>query len=173
MSLSPTLTSVGHCRRGRANQTVIMSMLEHADRPMDDQVVIYQNDISSCWAKPQPFSSQFPPPSLLVSSLLFCVCIYLHHPALASALRSDAALMAVERSSPVFSVLSDVKYPVVVLFVLFVLFQQWRSYRRLSQFKGPFWAGITSLWMARSVSRRRAHLDLYETYLQYGTVPSP
>jgi hypothetical protein len=81
--------------------------------------------------------------------------------------------MAAKLSSAL-PVLSDGKYPLLGLFVVYVLFQQWQSYRRLSQFKGPFWAGLTSLWLARSVSRRRAHLDLYEVHQQYGAlIPLP
>lgn len=75
--------------------------------------------------------------------------------------------MAAEFSS-VLAVLSDAKYPVLVIFVIYFVFQQWQSYQRLSSFPGPFWAGLTNLWLARSVSRRRAHQDLYEVYLQYG-----
>jgi hypothetical protein len=63
-------------------------------------------------------------------------------------------------------------YPVLALFFGILLFQQLQSYRRLSNFNGPFWAGLTSLWVARSVSRRRAHLDLYDVYLQYGSPPT-
>ena len=77
--------------------------------------------------------------------------------------------MAAEFSS-VLAVLSDVKYPVLVIFVVYFVFQQWQSYRRLSSFPGPFWASLTNLWLARSVSRRRAHQDLYEVYLQYGAL---
>lgn len=73
--------------------------------------------------------------------------------------------------SPALSALSDAKYALLVLIVGFFLLQQWQSYRRLAQFKGPYWAGITNLWLARSVSRRRAHLDLFETFLQYGSSP--
>lgn len=78
--------------------------------------------------------------------------------------------MAIELSA-VLPALSDAKIPLLfVLLAVYFLFQQWQSYRRLSQFKGPLWAGLTSLWLARSVSRRQAHLDLYEVYLQYGAL---
>jgi len=77
--------------------------------------------------------------------------------------------MATDVSS-VLSILYDAKYFALVPLVVYVLWQQWQSHRRLSQFKGPFWAGITNLWLARSVSRKRAHLDLYEAYLQYGSL---
>jgi hypothetical protein len=52
-----------------------------------------------------------------------------------------------------------------------ILWKQWSSYRRLSQFKGPFWASITNLWMADMVSRKRQHMDLFEVHQRYG--PSP
>ena len=103
----------------------------------------------------------FPPLTSLLWSAQLCfafLCVL-----------SDPIIMAIEVSA-VLAILSDAKYLTLVLFIVYVLWQQWQSYRRLSQFKGPLWAGITNLWLARSVSRKRAHLDLYEAYLQYGSL---
>jgi len=49
-----------------------------------------------------------------------------------------------------------------------VIFQQYMSWRRLSQFRGPFWASVTNLWMANSIAHRRPHLDLFEVSQKYG-----
>jgi hypothetical protein len=71
-------------------------------------------------------------------------------------------------TSSALDLLYTARYSLLALFFGTLLLQQWLSYRRLSHFKGPVWASLTSLWLAGSVSRRRAHLDLYDVYLQYG-----
>lgn len=41
-------------------------------------------------------------------------------------------------------------FPILFSIVLVIITsQQYMSWRRLSQFRGPFWASITNLWMAK------------------------
>jgi hypothetical protein len=56
----------------------------------------------------------------------------------------------------------------IPLLVSVVAWQSWNSWYRLSQFRGPFWASVTNLWMANSVAHRRAHLDLFDVSEKYG-----
>lgn len=70
----------------------------------------------------------------------------------------------------VLELLWATRYQCLTLLVGLLLFQQWISWRRLSQFRGPFWASFTNLWMANSIAQRRAHLDLFEVSQEYGSV---
>jgi hypothetical protein len=71
-------------------------------------------------------------------------------------------------------VLFTFKYLLVVLFLLgVVVLVEGTSYNRLSNFKGPFWASVTNLWMAKSVYYRNAHLDLFHVYQKYGSSALP
>lgn len=65
-------------------------------------------------------------------------------------------------------VLYAVRYQILALLVGLIAWQQWLSYHRLSQFKGPFWYSVTNLWLANSILHRRAHLDLYKVYQTHG-----
>lgn len=71
--------------------------------------------------------------------------------------------------SVIFGILFNVRYLLVALFLGAYVWAQCTSYYRLSNFRGPFWASITNLWMVRSVYLRRAHLDLYHAYQKYGS----
>ena len=64
----------------------------------------------------------------------------------------------------------EVRYHVLGLLVSYILYLQWASYRRLAQFRGPFWASLTNLWMAQSISKRKSHLDLFEVSEKYGSL---
>jgi hypothetical protein len=144
-----------------------MEILSYAGAQVTDRherAVIYRNDRDHVYCLR---GASFTFPLHLPSSPLHPSSSSLY---LAFSSSSRPAIMAGELS-PALSVISDTKYPLLVLVVGFFALQQWQSYRRLAQFKGPFWAGITNLWLARSVSRRRAHLDLFETFLQYGSSP--
>jgi len=46
--------------------------------------------------------------------------------------------------------------------------QKFRSWYRLRHFKGPFLAGISRLWLVRSISGGRFHLDFMEVNQKYG-----
>lgn len=65
------------------------------------------------------------------------------------------------------------KYVVLVLFLAIITALQFKSYNRLSNFKGPFWAGMTNMWMAKSVYYRNAHLDLFRVHQNYGSTFPP
>lgn len=67
-----------------------------------------------------------------------------------------------------FDSLYAVKYELLTLVASIVIWQQWRSWHRLSNFKGPFLASLSNLWMANSIAHRRAHLDLFEVSEKYG-----
>lgn len=69
----------------------------------------------------------------------------------------------------VIELLYSARYLVGLLVAANFIWQQWVSYRRLSQFKGPFWASLTNFWMVNSVLNRRQHLDLFDVSNEYGS----
>jgi hypothetical protein len=73
-------------------------------------------------------------------------------------------------STAILELIYSTRYQILALLVGSVIWQQWASYRRLSQFKGPFWASLTNLWMANSVVNRKQHLDLFEVSKKYGLI---
>jgi CDP-diglyceride synthetase len=60
----------------------------------------------------------------------------------------------------------------LAIFLTIIVSLRWITYRRLSNFKGPFWAGITNLWLARLVYLRKPHADLFHASQKYGLRPS-
>lgn len=75
--------------------------------------------------------------------------------------------MAIINKIPDF-LLTDARYLIPALLLAIFAGFQWASYRRLSNFKGPFWAGWTNLWMLKSVYLRGQHMDLYNVSQRYG-----
>lgn len=132
--------------------------------------MIYRNDIYPVITSAAP-SEPFPPLSILFSALpsltLLSSHVCLSLPCLHCVI-THSALMSPSISSA-FDLIYTAGYPLFAVFFGAVLVQQWLSYRRLSDFKGPFWASWTSLWLVGIVNRRKTHLELYETYLQYGS----
>jgi hypothetical protein len=70
----------------------------------------------------------------------------------------------------IFDFLFTVRYVLLALLVSVLSGLQLASYRRLSNFRGPFWASVSNLWMLKSVYLRKAHLDLYHAYQKYGLI---
>ena len=84
--------------------------------------------------------------------------------------RSFSSLVTMNGIGSMLDVLFNFKYLLLISFLLgVVVLVEWISYNRLSNFKGPFWASVTNLWMAKSVYYRNAHLDLFHAYQEYGS----
>ena len=54
--------------------------------------------------------------------------------------------------------------------ILFVIANAIRSYRRLAHIPGPLLAAFSRLWLIKSLSGPRNHLDLFETTQKYGAL---
>jgi hypothetical protein len=52
------------------------------------------------------------------------------------------------------------------------LLQTFRSWYRLRHFKGPLFATLSRLWLARHVAGGRMHLDFQEVNQKYGVYPT-
>lgn len=70
----------------------------------------------------------------------------------------------------ILSFLFAARYLLLGISLTIIVSLQWTAYRRLSNFKGPFWAGITNFWLARRVYLRQTHTDLFHASLKYGFV---
>jgi hypothetical protein len=63
----------------------------------------------------------------------------------------------------------DNKYLITFIFVaIYQSWKQWVSYHRLAKFKGPFWASVTNLWMARNMVSGEIHKKVSSTMEEYG-----
>jgi hypothetical protein len=58
---------------------------------------------------------------------------------------------------------------ILVFIVGVYLAQTFRSWYRLRHFKGPLIATLSRIWLVRTVSKGRLHLDFYEVNQKYGT----
>jgi hypothetical protein len=58
-----------------------------------------------------------------------------------------------------------------IIFISLVSFvvQKYVVYRRLAQFRGPFWASFTELWVVRVTFQSRVHTAMRELSETYGT----
>lgn len=58
----------------------------------------------------------------------------------------------------------------ILVFVLVVAYAiyQYFVYQRLAQFKGPLWASLTELWLAKVTWESRIHTELREINDRYG-----
>lgn len=57
---------------------------------------------------------------------------------------------------------------VLLSFAGWYLLQTFRSWYRLRHFKGPVFATLSRLWLARHVAGGRMHLDFQEVNQKYG-----
>ncbi|KAF4637192.1 hypothetical protein G7Y89_g902 [Cudoniella acicularis] len=60
------------------------------------------------------------------------------------------------------------RYQILLLVVGPIIWQQWRSYRRLSHFKGPSFAAFSNLWMSSAIATNKQYLELYRVCQKYG-----
>ncbi|KAH0537755.1 hypothetical protein FGG08_005503 [Glutinoglossum americanum] len=66
--------------------------------------------------------------------------------------------------------LSIVGYLVVVCSIAYFAINRYLVYRRLKQFKGPWIAAVSKLWMVKSTYRGTMHLDVADACRRYGHI---
>jgi len=60
------------------------------------------------------------------------------------------------------------KLEIALLAISFFAWTEWKSYQRLSQFKGPALARFSNLFMFNVIGRKRMNLELHEVSQTYG-----
>jgi hypothetical protein len=77
-----------------------------------------------------------------------------------------------------FSALADMAgspliWPALILLgIVGIAVRKYFAYHRLAQFKGPFWASWTELWLAKVTWESRIHTALRDVNEKYGTPSS-
>jgi hypothetical protein len=56
----------------------------------------------------------------------------------------------------------------IFILVVYQLWKQWNSYQRLAKFRGPFWASVTNLWMAKNMTSGEKHKRVSSTMEEDG-----
>ena len=68
----------------------------------------------------------------------------------------------------VSSVFSTAGYSLIACCIVFLLVKQSLVYRRLRQFKGPWLAATSKLWLMECTYKGTMHLDLADVCSKYG-----
>ncbi|KAL0777984.1 hypothetical protein CaCOL14_005637 [Colletotrichum acutatum] len=58
----------------------------------------------------------------------------------------------------------------IVIFVLFRIYETAKQYRRLRHFQGPPLAALSKLWLLKTVTGSRGHLEFYNVTKKYGSL---